>query len=161
MSDAQDFFTASATLAETTELDLDAMQLLHRLEISGDAFYSALADRVDDTHVAELFRRNGREETGHARRIRRAIEIKAGADYEPPAEMSEAFAISLPDRISDGMLDAILQAELAGDSGYQGWADHEADPEIVRLLRLNGREETIHGERVREAMAVLRGGAAK
>ena len=47
------------------------------------------------------------------------------------------------------MLPGIVQGEQAGDAGYQKWADAEPDPEVARLLRLNGREETLHGERVK------------
>ena len=54
---------------------------------------------------------------------------------------------------------AIVKAELDGDAGYQRWADREADPEVERLLRLNGREETIHGNRVAEALAILEAAA--
>ena len=54
---------------------------------------------------------------------------------------------------------AIVQAELNGDAGYQAWADAEPDEEIKRLLLLNGREETIHGNRVREAIELLRADA--
>jgi hypothetical protein len=50
---------------------------------------------------------------------------------------------------------AIVKAELAGDAGYQRWAELEPDPEVARLLRLNGREETIHGERVAKALEIL------
>ena len=47
------------------------------------------------------------------------------------------------------------EAEMDGDAGYQHWADKESDPEIARLLRLNGREETKHGERVAQALSIL------
>jgi hypothetical protein len=52
------------------------------------------------------------------------------------------------------VLPFIVQGERDGDAGYQRWADNEPDPEVARLLRLNGREETIHGERV-EVIAIL------
>ena len=50
---------------------------------------------------------------------------------------------------------AIIKAEMDGDAGYQRWADGEPDPEVARLLRLNGREETKHGERAARALAIL------
>jgi hypothetical protein len=61
----------------------------------------------------------------------------------------------LPDVIDPAMLPFIVAGEQAGDAGYQGWADHESDPQVARLLRLNGREETLHGERVNQAIAIL------
>ena len=157
MHDDLDFFAATMKLGEYAVLDLDAMMLLHRVELSGDAFYQALADRVPNAEAAELLRRNGREETGHARRIRRAMAIKMGDDWVPPADLDVPFAVSVPDEISLELFDVIVQAELGGDAGYQAWADAESDPEIVRLLLLNGREETIHGERARSARELIAG----
>jgi rubrerythrin len=150
-----DFFSASARLNACTELDVSAMELLYRLECSGEDFYNALAERIGNEEAADLLRENGREELGHARRVQRAIAIKLGQDYEPPAEVEQRFAIPLPDTIPLDIFPAIVQAELDGDAGYQQWADHESDPEVARLLRLNGREETKHGERVQQALAIV------
>jgi rubrerythrin len=155
MTDELDFFTASAELAGCEELDIPAMELLYRLEISGDDFYRALADRVGNDAAGDLLRKNGREELGHARRVQRALGIRLGADYEPSAEVQTPFVIPLPDVVSLKLFPAIVQAEIDGDAGYQRWADRETDPEVERLLRLNGREETIHGQRVSEALAIL------
>ncbi len=150
-----DFFSASAQLAACTELDVPAMELLYRLEISGDDFYQALADRIGNDEAGDLLRKNGREELGHARRVQRAIAIKLGTDYEPSPEVSTPFTIPLPKTIGLDLFPAIVKAELDGDAGYQHWADREPDPEVARLLRLNGREETGHGERVKQALAIL------
>ena len=92
---------------------------------------------------------------GHARRVSRAIAIKLGHDYEPSAELQARYPIELPTAISPAMLPGIVQGEQAGDAGYQKWADAEPDPEVARLLRLNGREESLHGEHVTQVMAIL------
>ena len=68
---------------------------------------------------------------------------------------AETQDLRSPDTIDAAMLPMIVQGERAGDAGYQQWADNEPDAEVARLLRLNGREETLHGERVTEAMAIL------
>ncbi len=151
----QDFFSASAQLAACTELDVAAMELLYRLEISGDDFYRALADRIGNEEAGDLLRKNGREELGHARRVQRAISIRLGTEYEPSAEVQTPFSIPLPETIGLDLFPAIIQAELDGDAGYQAWADKEPDPEVARLLRLNGREERTHGERAKRALAIL------
>jgi rubrerythrin len=150
-----DFFTASAALAACTELDVPAMELLYRLECSGEDFYNALADRVGNDEAADLLRKNGREEMGHARRVQRAISLRLGTEYEPSAAVQERFVIPLPDTIGLDLFPAIVKAEMDGDAGYQHWADRESDPEVARLLRLNGREETKHGERAKQALAIL------
>ena len=61
----------------------------------------------------------------------------------------------MPERVGADLLRVIVQAEFDGDAGYQRWADNEALPEVERLLRLNGREETIHGRRVEQAIALM------
>ena len=155
MTDEHDFLTASQRLAEIEQLDVPALELLYKLECSGEDFYNLLADRIGNDEAAELLRRNGREEMGHARRVSRAIAIKLGHDYEPSADLQARYAIELPAAISPAMLPGIVQGEQAGDAGYQKWADAEPDAEVARLLRLNGREESLHGERVTQVMAIL------
>ena len=160
MTDTMDFFTASAVVAKAKEMDPSTMELVYRLENSGEDFYNALADRIDNDEAAELLRRNGREERGHARRLQRAIGIKLGHEWKPSPEVLERFSIPLPDEISLDVFPAIVKAEMDGDVGYQRWADKESDPEVARLLRLNGREETIHGERVSKALEILHAAAS-
>jgi rubrerythrin len=160
MSDERTFLSASAELAALEQLDVAAMELLFRLECSGEDFYNVLAERVGNPAAAELLRRNGREEVGHARRVQRAIGLKLGRDYEPSGETLERFPIELPDTVGVDVLPLVVQGERDGDAGYQRWADHEPDAEVARLLRLNGREETKHGERVSEAISILERAAA-
>jgi rubrerythrin len=156
MDEHADFFSAAAAIGTIPVLDVDAMRLLFRVECGGETFYQLLADRIAHPEAAALLRRNGREERGHAERLRRAIAIKLGTPFEPTADDLAPYAIPLPDEISPELLQVIVTAELNGDTGYQRWADRETDPEIQRLLRLNGREETTHGERVTEVLALLR-----
>ena len=155
MADEVNFFNAGASLAGIDSLDVDALRLLFRLECSGEDFYNGVADRIGNDQAADLLRLNGREEIGHANRLRRAIAIKCGGTYEPDATDLERFPVPLPDEIPVEILPAIVQGEIDGDAGYQRWADNEPDPEVARLLRLNGREETVHAERVGEVIALL------
>ncbi|MDX2170457.1 MAG: ferritin-like domain-containing protein [Deltaproteobacteria bacterium] len=152
-----DFFAAVGALAAIEQLDVDALRLLYRVECSGESFYNLLADRIGEPRAAELLRRNGREERGHAERVRRVLGLKLGHPYEPTAEDQAPYALTLPQTISAELLPLIVQGELDGDAGYQRWADREPDPEAQRLLRLNGREETTHGERVQKVIAILSG----
>jgi rubrerythrin len=155
MSDSKDFLSVSLELAAMDQLDVPAMELLYQLESSGEDFYNDVADRVGNEAAADLLRRNAREEMGHARRVGRAIAIVQGSPFEPSAALLERLTIPLPDVIPLEMLPLIVQGEKDGDASYQRWADHESNPEVERLLRLNGREETIHGQRVTQAMAIL------
>ncbi len=146
-----------AQLGELEVLDVDALRSLFTIELSGEAFYGALADRVGNDQPARLLRRNGREEAGHARRVARAIALKLGHEFDPSPDMVELRDVRLPAAI-DEFLPTLVQGELDGDAGYQRWADHEPDPAVARLLRLNGREESIHGHRVEEVIALMAGG---
>ena len=155
MHDYPDFLSAATALGGIEQLDVDAAKLLYRVECSGEDFYNGIADRIGDERAAALLRKNGREERGHAERVRRAIGLKLGRDFAPSTEDLAHFPVPLPETISPELFPVIVQGEIDGDAGYQRWADRETDPEVQRLLRLNGREETTHGERVREVMALL------
>jgi rubrerythrin len=153
--DLNDAGAISRALAACDVLDVHAMELLWKLECSGEASYLAMAELVDDDRAAELLRRNGREEMGHARRIARALSIKLGSEWEPSAELAAPLPVAAPPHLDADILRMIVQAERDGDAGYQKWADAEPDPEVERILRLNGREESLHGERIDEVIALL------
>jgi len=157
MTAPTDFYSAVEALNAAPVLDVDTMRLLFKVENTGEDFYNALADRIGDARAADLLRRNGREERGHAERVRRAIGVKLGRPWEPSAEDLARFVVPLPDTVSAELLPMIVKAEQDGDVGYQQWADRETDSEVQRLLRLNGREETVHGERVSQVIGILRG----
>jgi rubrerythrin len=161
MGEHRDFFSAAFALAALEQLDVEGMRLLFRVERSGEDFYNLIADRIGDARAAELLRRNAREERGHSERVRRALAIKLGGTFEPSAEDLAHYPIALPETIPLELLPQIVQAEIDGDAGYHRWADRESDPEVQRLLRLNGREETVHGERVSEVIAILRDRSAQ
>jgi rubrerythrin len=162
MQEHADFFSAVTALGAITQLDVDAARLLYRIECSGEDFYNLIADRIGNPEAAALLRKNAREERGHAERVRKVIARKLGTDhYEPTAEDTAKYAIPLPEQIPAELLPVIVQGEIDGDKGYQQWADRESDPEIQRLLRLNGREETVHGERVSEVMKILASASAR
>jgi rubrerythrin len=123
--------------------------------MAGELFYNMLADRVNNEEAASLLRKNAVEERGHARRLARMISLKNGSEWEPSAEVSELLEVPLPDTIDSRMFAGIVKGELNGDVGYQRWADAEEDEEVERLLRLNGREETIHAGRAQQVFDLL------
>jgi hypothetical protein len=63
--------------------------------------------------------------------------------------------MQLSDPIDPTRSNQLLEGERAGDDVYEKWATHEPDPEVARLLRLNGREESIHAARVEQVVALL------
>lgn len=152
---AENFYTANASLAGVDRLGPEEMQTIWRVEMAGELFYNLLAERIDDEEAKELLRRNAVEEKGHARRIARALSIALGHEWEPSAEQSQLLDVPMPDTVDARLFAGIVQGELNGDAGYQKWADNETNEEIVRLLRLNGREETIHADRARRVLEIL------
>lgn len=154
MSDIN-FYTANAGLASAEKLEVPELVLMYRLEMAGELFYNLLADRVNNAEAADLLRKNAIEEKGHARRLARAISIKLGHEWEPSAEEAELLDVPLPASIDAKIFAGVVQGEINGDANYQKWADAESDAEVERLLRLNGREETIHANRAQQVFDLL------
>jgi rubrerythrin len=154
MSDIN-FFTANASLADVAKLEVPELTLMYRIEMAGELFYNMLADRVNNDEAASLLRKNAVEERGHARRLARMISIKNGAEWVPSAEVEELLEVPLPEEIDARIFAGVVKGELNGDAGYQKWADAEDNEEVERLLRLNGREETIHAGRAQQVFDLL------
>jgi rubrerythrin len=155
MAESETNTHSSADLSERDQLDEDALRQMFTAEVGGEDFYNTLADRIDNEEAAKLLRNNGREEAGHARRLLRAISLKVGHEVDPTADMLTPMPIRLPDSISVALLSTVMEAEVQGDVSYQRWAENEPDPQVARLLRLNGREESIHAGRVELVIALL------
>src|SRR5690349_14682972 len=134
MTDELDFASASQTLAQLDSLDVPAMELMYKLECSGEDFYNLLADRIGNDDAAEPFRRKAKGELGRPRRSQRWMAIRQGSEPAPTPDLREGYEITLPDPMDVAMLRHIVAGEQAGDAGYQGWADNESDPDVARLL---------------------------
>ena len=151
----ENFYTANASLAGVERLGVQEMQTIWRVEMAGEKFYELLAERIDNEEAKELLRRNAVEEKGHARRIARALSIALGSEWHPTEEQEALLDVPMPDTVDARLFAGIVQGEINGDAGYQKWADNEPNEEIARLLRLNGREETIHAERAGRVLEIL------
>jgi rubrerythrin len=151
-----DFNAAFQKLSALERLDVEDMKLMVLLETAGDPLYQKLAELAPDEEAAGLLRQNGREETAHAHRLAKAIEILGGAPYEIPSLDDNPYAEppAFPG-LDPGLLRGVVEAEHAGDAMYQRYADHEPDVEVAALLRQNGREELRHGERVERVIEIL------
>lgn len=149
------FYTANAGLAGVDKLEIPELTLMYRIEMAGEVFYNKLADLVNNDDAASLLRKNAVEERGHARRLARMISIKLGYEWVPSPDVEELLDVPLPDSIDPALFASIVKGELNGDAGYQKWADAEENEEVERLLRLNGREETIHAGRAQQVFELL------
>ncbi len=145
-------------LGEMDRLDVDALASLYTIELGGEDFYSALAERVAPTRQRRPCcgaTAGRRPVTPAASRV--PIAAKLGHDFHPTPGMLERRPVRLPVDLDPATFSQLVEGELQGDLGYQRWADNEPDPQVQRLLRLNGREESIHAGRVEQVIALLDG----
>ena len=151
-----DALAAFALLKSRPSLSIDDMKVLAMIENFGECFYQAIARNVPNAEAKALLLRSGQEERGHAARLLKAIKLKGGS-FEMPADQDNVFIQQAPHEImADGdFMSGLAQGEMDGDLQYQAWADAEPDPEVARLLRQNGKEETRHGERIAEVKKLL------
>jgi len=155
-----DFVKALDVLSASNRLGVEEMKLMILLETAGEPLYFKLASLAPNEETAALLRANGREETAHAHRLKKAIEILTGRPFEIPPMSENPFATPPPfAKLDPDMLVGVVGAEQGGDQMYQRYADHEPNAEVAELLRQNGREETRHGERVGRVIELLRAGA--
>ena len=147
---------ALALLSTRQKLSIDDMKMLALLEAAGEVFYFALADASGNDEIKSLLRRNGQEERGHAHRLLKAMAL-LGEDYTLPGDNDNPYITHMPMRglLSEQFLAMIEKSEMDGDLQYQQWADAEANPEVAKLFRQNGSEETRHGERVARVKELL------
>ncbi len=150
-------FAAFAFLQSRKSLSIEDLQVLAMIECYGEHFYFLLADGVGHAEAQALLRRNGQEERGHAHRMLKAITLKGGAPFTLPQPSENPFMAFTPSAVAldKDLIAALEQGEADGDLSYQAWADSESNAEIAELLRLNGREEARHGERVTEVKRLL------
>ncbi len=149
------FYSANAGLAGVEKLEVPDLILMYRIEMAGELFYNLLAERVNNADAADLLRKNAVEERGHARRLARMISIKLGHEWSPTPEEESLLDVPLPPVVDAAIFAGVVKGEINGDASYQKWADAETDEEVERLLRLNGREETIHANRAQQVFDLL------
>src|SRR4029453_6612375 len=131
------------------------------LETAGEPLYFCLAEGVASEEARNLLRQNGREETAHAHRLKKAIEILTGEPYTIPTLDENPYGKPpAMGPVTPELLRGLIQAEFGGDKLYQTYAANEPNPEVAALLLQNGREETRHGQRVEQAIALLGGGTS-
>jgi rubrerythrin len=155
-----DLYGAFNMLKTHSALSLEDMQVLALIEAAGEEFYFRIAAGVTDAKAKQLLTRNGREERGHARRLVKAIQVQGGAPFELPAAADNPFVAALPGEFpaTPEFLKMLADAEQDGDRQYEAWASASSHPEVAKLLRANGREESRHGVRDAEVIQILAAG---
>ncbi len=152
-----DFGAAFARLSALSTLEVEDMKLMILLETAGEPLYEMLAAGVELEAAKTLLLENGREETAHAHRLKQAIEILTGQPYEIPSLDENPYGKPPAlGEVTPALLEALVEAEVGGDALYQGYADHEDNEKVAKLLRQNGREEKRHSKRVKQVIKLLK-----
>jgi len=147
---------ASALIYAATKPSVDDLTVMVYLEAAGQGYYASFAEAAPNDDVRAIFNKNGQEEVGHAHRVSRALKLLYNADVAVPEPADNPYYARPTDvTLSKEMIAGIAQQELAGDTLYDLWATNLGHEEAGRLLRLNGREEKGHGERMLRAAEMI------
>jgi rubrerythrin len=150
---------AFAHIGTVQSPSVDDLKVMCLVEAAGQTLYEVFAQGTDNSAVQQILLHNGREEMAHAHRVSKAIHAMTGEDFPPPAAADNPYCAGpMPSApmTPDGLRNT-AQGEFGGDALYARWADSLDNAEAARLLRLNGGEETDHGNRLLEAAAILEG----
>ena len=150
-------FAHIGTVTAPTVTDIKVMALT---EAAAMTLYYKTAEGTDNAAVKALLQANGREEFLHAQRAAQAVQILSGEDFHAPLPednpyLAEGAAPFAP--VTAEALKGLAQGEFGGEALYEKWAANTANPDVARLFRLNGKEETDHGNRLIEAAGLLEG----
>ena len=147
---------AYAYINQVATPTLHDFKVMVMLEAAGQALYEGLAADATHQEVRRLLSRNAIEELGHADRLIEVIHRLSGEKFTAPSRADNPYVPapgSVP--LSRGFLGGVVTGELQGEALYEAWAALQSDPEVARLLRLNGREERTHSERAQQALDLL------
>jgi rubrerythrin len=151
-----DFDAAFAHLASVEKPSIDDFKIMIYLEASGKAGYGGLAQSAPNDEVRSLFEQNGAEEMGHAHRVRRVIQLLSGEDFQIPSDDENPYVTPpQPMKVTKELCAGIAEGEFGGEGLYEAWAKTVDNETAAELLRLNGKEERIHGERAQKAATLL------
>ncbi len=134
---------------------VDDLKILALAEAIGKELYRCMAEGAPNEAVKELLLANGREELAHAHRVGKAIEILTGEPFPiPPIEENPVYTPLPMMPVTKQALERLAEGEFAGDQMYDRIAACFDNPEAIALFRLNGKEESEHGERLQRAAAL-------
>jgi Rubrerythrin len=148
---------AFALMKTRARLSIDDVKVLALLESAAERFYSGLAQQMPNEEARALLMRNGQEELGHAHRLVKAIRLLGGESFELPSAAENPF-LQTPApsvAVTPDFLELFALGEADGDLQYHAWADAEPNPDVAKIYRQNGVEETRHGERLTQVRAML------
>ena len=148
---------AFAHIGQVTAPTIMDMKVMVLVEAAGLTLYEKSAEVADHPGVKALLIENGHEEMKHARRVAEAIKVITGEDFPAPDAANNPYLTGhIPvAAITPEGLKATAQTEYNGDAMYERWAASLDNAEAAALFRLNGKEESDHGDRLMKAAALL------
>ena len=152
MESYEDFAIAAVAVGSLEVLDIEAMRVMYRVEMAGATFYERIAAGVDNDEAAQLLLRNGREERGHAERLRRAIGIKLGRPYDPDGVDLEPHG--QPARDPRSIYCRVWSTRNRGRRRISTLGRERVRPRRAATAAADGRE-TRHSKRVAQAIEIL------
>lgn len=139
----------------------DDLRLMVLLEAAGETMYGAMADCLPDPEAAALLRASGRDERRHAQRVSEALGL-LGIEYRVPAAAENPYLKDWRSPVvTIDLLDRLAMSEYGGEAMYEQWASQCPDPAAASLLRQNGAEETVHGDRLKKVVERMRQATAE
>lgn len=134
---------------------VDDLRLMVLLEAAGEAMYGAMADGLPDPEAAALLRASGRDEMRHAQRVSEVLRL-LGIEYRVPSAAENPYLKDWRKPIvTADLLNRLAISEYGGEALYELWASKCPDPAAASLLRQNGVEETVHGDRLKRVAELM------
>jgi rubrerythrin len=150
-----DMYQAFAYIGTVSRPSVSDLQLMVLLESAGKVMYDGMAASSGDERIKVLLGACADEELLHAQRVSEALSIM-GVSYPVPAPAENPYLLGLqPPTLTLDLVKHLAKAEFGGEDMYGGWANRCAHPAAAALFRLNGAEETRHGERLEQVAALM------
>ncbi len=150
-------YEAFAYIGAVQAPSLDDLRLMLVLEAAGKAMYDSLAESAPNAESAQYLRESGLDELKHAERLAEILGLLTGAPCAVPApEENPYLAEWEKPRLSMELIERLASAEANGGALYEGWAQVCSNAEAAALLRMSGREETAHAQRLHSIAQCLK-----
>ena len=146
----ENLYEAFDYIGSVRQPTVDDFRLMILLEAAGKDMYDALAESAPDPETRQLLIESGRDEYLHAERMAEVVTLLTGEPIAAPSRAENPYLAGWQKpELSVRLIENLINAEARGEAMYEGWAATCPNPDAARLLRMNGREETSHAERLR------------
>lgn len=150
-------YEAFAFIGSVRNPTLDDIKLMMLLEAAGKTMYDALAEDAPNEEARRLLLESGCDEYLHAERMAQIVGLLTDEPCSVPAPAENPYLVDWQKpRLTVELLEKLAAAEDNGGALYECWAQSCANAEAAGLMRLCGREEATHSERMRKIIGCLK-----